>query len=97
MSDQPRYPRPRQTTPYLHHSVAHTALSLPSFPPPKQTAFKFSDLEAMDESAADEVLLSKVFSQLAAWKAAKKNATLKFSADAVTADAADDEVRGWEM
>ena len=39
----------------------------------------------MDESAADEVLLSKVFTQLAAWKAAKKNATLKFSADAVTA------------
>ena len=97
MSDPPVTParaKPHRT--YIILLLTPPSLSPPS-PPPKQTAFKFSDLEAMDESAADEVLLSKVFSQLAAWKAAKKNATLKFSADAVTADAADDEVRGWEM
>ena len=57
-----------------------------------KTAFKFADLEAMDESASDEVLLAKVFSSLSAWKAAKFNKTGKFAADAVAADAADDEV-----
>ena len=61
-----------------------------------KTAVKFADLEAMDETAADEVLLSKLFSALSAWKAKKANLTgtwKKFSAaDAVTADAADDEV-----
>lgn len=60
-----------------------------------KTAIKFADLEAMDETAADEVLLSKLFAALSAWKAKKANMTgtwKKFSADAVTADAADDEV-----
>ena len=55
-----------------------------------KTAIKFADLEAMDESAADEVLLSKLFAALSAWKAKKFNMTKKFTADAVTADAADD-------
>ena len=50
----------------------------------------------MDETAADEVLLSKLFSALSAWKAKKANLTAwkKFSTEETASnDAAEDEVR----
>lgn len=96
-----RLPPPRRPLPacaslfssYLSTNLPHSHSFPFLFPPPFP--------QAMDETAADEVLLSKLFASLSAWKAAKANATSwkKFST-ADVATAADDEVlltKMWAM